>query len=126
MYLIDTNILILAIAGKEPNASFLKEIVKQNQLVLSVIVIAEFLSRPSDAEQQVFGKLIGRFPTLEIKLSTAQMAAKFRRESKKTVRTALLDCLLAAQAYEHDLVLVTNNTTDFPMSDIEIVKPWQV
>lgn len=123
MHLIDTNVLILAIAGKEPEASFLKKTIKQSQAVLSVIVIAEFLSRPSAKERQAFNRLVNRLPIADIKLSTAYLAARFRRESKKISRLALIDCLLAAQAYESNLSLVTNNAADFPFKDLRVIAP---
>ncbi len=123
MYLVDTNVCIKAIEGLEPDAAFLNKAIERNELVLSVITVAEFLSKASTSEQESFGKLTGTFPVLEIKFSTAQLAAEFRRNSKKTTRISLLDCFLAAQAYENDLTLVTNNVADFPIRDITVRAP---
>lgn len=53
----------------------------------------------------------------------AKVAAEYRKQSFKTKRVHLLDCFLAAQAKINKLTLVTNNRSDFPMTDIKVVTP---
>lgn len=36
----------------------------------------------------------------------------------------IIDSLIAATAYEHDLIIVTRNITDFTFSSISIFSPW--
>lgn len=123
MYLVDTNVLVLAIDQKEPEYSFLQKVILKNQLYLSVICIGEYLSKATvDAEQEI-AKLIKTFPVLEIDLETAKLAAAYRKESLKTKRVQMLDCFLAAQAKVNKLTLVTNNKSDFPMKDVKIISP---
>ena len=45
MYLPDTNIFILGFKGDEPEANFLLKAISQNKLVISVIVVGEFLAK---------------------------------------------------------------------------------
>jgi len=123
VYLTDTNILILAIDGQEPEASFLRRAVKNNAVRLSVISVAEFLTGTGRVEQRAFEKLMLAFPPLIIDKDVARLAADYRKKSLKKTRVTLLDCLLAAQAKKHGLTLVTNNKADFPMRDILIMKP---
>lgn len=123
LYLIDTNVCILAIAGREPDASFLRQAIERDAVAISVITVAEFLSRALAAERRAFERLLAVFPVLEISETTARLAAQYRKRSLKKSRVSLLDCLLAAQAREHNLAIVTNNVTDFPMRDIKIIKP---
>lgn len=123
MYLVDTNIIIRAFIGEEPSESFLTKIVAGNELYLSVVTVGEFLSQASKKEEIEFQKLLDNFPILEIDLETAKVAAEYRKKFLKTKRIQLLDYFLAAQAKVHNLTLVTNNETDFPMRDIKIISP---
>lgn len=122
-FLLDTNICIRAIAGKEPDASFLAKAIKGNAVVLSVIMLAEFLSKSSSIEETALDRLRQAFPVLSVDEETARIAAAYRKASLQTSRTKLLDCFLAAQAKQHRLTLVTNNREDFPMRDIQIIAP---
>ncbi len=124
MYLPDTNIFIRALRREEPDASFLKQLIIQNKLSLSVIVIAEFYPKALEKEIMAFGKMTQMASVIEINAEIAQIAGEYRKQFlKKTGRTILLDCFLAAQAKVHHLTLVTNNRADFPMKDIKIISP---
>ncbi|MDA1337487.1 MAG: PIN domain-containing protein [bacterium] len=122
-FLIDTNICIRAIAGKEPDAAFLTKAINENALVLSVVVIAEFLGKALPKEEIAFNKLAQAFPILPIDEETARIAATYRKASLQTSKTKLLDCFLAAQAKQHNLTLVTNNRADFRMKNIKVQTP---
>ena len=122
-FLIDTNVYIRALSGKAPDTSFLKRAVLDKAVVFSPIVIAEFLVRALKEEQEVFEEIIQSFSILSIDEETARIAAAYRKTSLQTSRTKLLDCFLAAQARQHNVVFVTNNRSDFPMRDIRIVAP---
>lgn len=121
MYLLDTNILILALAGHSPEAEFCKHAIEKNQVRLSVVVIAEFLTRASVLEKKALDKLTAVFPVLFIDLATARLAAQLRKASLKKTRVSMLDCLLTAQAKQYNLTLVTNNLADFPKKEIKIL-----
>jgi len=123
MYLVDTNVLILGIAQKEPDYSFLQKAILKRSLYLSVITLGEFLSQSSKEEDVELEKLIARFPVLEVNLDVAKLAAKYRKKFLKTRRAQLLDYFLAAQARLNGLILVTNNKSDFPMKDIKVIFP---
>lgn len=123
MYLLDTNVLILAIKGSEPDKNLLKYVISKSKLYLSIISVTEFLSQASEEEEMKFNKLIERFPILYIDLETAKLAAEYRKRFLKTRRIQLLDYFIAAQAKLHKLTLVTRNIADFPMRDIKIISP---
>ena len=125
MYLPDTNIFIQAFKGSKKEKSFLEKAVKENQLYISPIVIAEFLAGPRETEKakEKFYFLVNMFEVLPVDKEVARIAAGYRKESLKTKRVHLLDCFLAAQTKLKDLVLVTNNKSDFPMKDIKILAP---
>ena len=123
MFLIDTNVLILAIKGLEPDKSFLKKAISKKKLYLSVITVGEFLSQASEEAEEKLNELIIRFPTLSINLEIAKLAALYRKNSLKQNRVQLLDCFIAAQAKLHNLTLVTNNKADFPHKGIKVISP---
>lgn len=123
MFLIDTNVVIRAIAGYEPDARFLRKAIERNKVSLSCITVAEFLTQASKKEEEVFERLLQTFPVFPIDEETARIAASYRRRFLKITRAKLLDFLLAAQAKVHNETLVTNNRSDFPMRDIQVVAP---
>lgn len=123
MYLIDTNVLILAIKGLEPDKSFLKKAISQKKVYLSVISVGEFLSQATVEAEEKLNELIVRFPSLHVNLEIAKLAASYRKKSLKQKRIQLLDCFLAAQAKLNNLTLVTNNKADFEVKDIKIIAP---
>ena len=123
MFLPDTNIFILGLKGKQPEANFLARAISANKLAISVIAVGEFLAKAEGEGRKSFMKLMERFGTLIIDEQTAQIAADYRKISLKTKRVQMLDCFLAAQAKLHNLTLVTNNKADFPMKDIRAITP---
>ncbi|MDO8570370.1 MAG: PIN domain-containing protein [Candidatus Daviesbacteria bacterium] len=123
MYLIDTNVLILALKSIEPDKSFLKKIISQKKLNLSVISVGEFFSQATQEAEDKLNSLIAKFPVLAVDLEVAKVAAEYRKKFLKQKRGQLLDYFLAAQAKIHGLILITNNKTDFPMKDIKVISP---
>lgn len=122
-YLPDTNIFIRASKGYSPEAEFLSRIIKKRQIVISTIVIGEFLAKTNKGEEKYFYDILSEFEIAAIDTKVAIIAAEYRRESLKNKRVHLLDCFLAAQAKLNGLVLVTNNKSDFPMKDIKVINP---
>ena len=122
-FLVDTNICIRAITGREPDASFLAKAIKENEVILSVIVVAEFLGKASFAEETALNKLCRTFSVLPIDEETARIAALYRKASLQSSKTKLLNCFLAAQSKQYNLTLVTNNRDDFPMKDVKVISP---
>lgn len=116
-YLPDTNILIYALAGREPYAEFITNAIIEETLAISVIVAAEFLSGATATEAAAFERLIAEFDTLPITTAVAYIAASYRKiYAARGLR--LPDALIAASCRAYDAALVTNNLRDFPMRDI--------
>lgn len=124
MVVIDTNVLILALAGKDPEASVLKRLILLNQIIFSPIVVAEFLARADKKDQKLLEKLIAQFGVVPIEEQIAKIAAQYRQQfSRKKKTVYLLDCFIAASCKQYGHILVTNNIKDFLMSDIKIYTP---
>ncbi len=128
-YLPDTNIFILAIQNHPAEAKILKKFIEKKALIISAVVIAEFYGKgeiPRE-EEKAFSKLVSHFSTLPVDSEVAKMAGEYRSQFlRKTKRVFIMDCMLAAQAKVHNLTLVTNNTTDFPMKDIKVISPTRL
>lgn len=120
-YLPDTNIFIRAAKGYSPESGFLSKTIRKRQVVISTVVAAEFLVKASNVEQKTFENLLSEFVIIGVDIEVAKLAAEYRKQSFKTKRVHLLDCFLAAQVKLKNLILVTNNKSDFPMKDIKII-----
>jgi len=124
MVIVDTNVLILALAGKKPEASVLERLILLNQIIFSPVVVAEFLARADKKDQELLEKLISQFGVTPIEEKTAKIAAQYRQQFCRKRKTVyLLDCFIAASCKEHGYLLVTNNIKDFLMDDIKIYTP---
>lgn len=120
----DANIFIRALKGEEPEASFFSKLLNAGKIYISVVAASEFLVKAKEGEAEFFERLLAELPVLNIDLEVARVGAEYRKLLiKRTKRTILLDCFLAAQAKVHHLTLVTNNKGDFPMRDIKIITP---
>jgi len=124
IFLPDTNVFINAFKGIEPDASFLSSHIRKKEIIISVIVLAEFKTKSTIEQQRLFDKLVKALGIVGIDEKVASMAGEYRKKLvKKSKRILLLDCFLAAQAKIHNFTLATNNRSDFPMRDIKIILP---
>ncbi len=121
----DTNVLILALGGQEPYASFLRRLIEEKRVVFSAICVAEFLVKATDEEEKIVLPLFNNFPVLPVDLSIAQLAALYRKKYlSKNRQLKLPDCLIAATAKIHKVTLATLDKTGYPMTDLEIIEKF--
>lgn len=121
---VDTNVLILALANKKPDASVFKKLILKRQLLFSPIVVAEFLTQAKPKDQKLLSELTKCFEVSPVDNTTARITANYRqRFLRKKKKVYLLDCLIAASCRQHNANLLTHNVKDFPMTDIEAYTP---
>lgn len=123
-FLPDSNVLINFFNGVEPDCSFLKELLSEGFIHVSVVSIAEVLSKATADEKEDLKRLcdLGRVEIIDETI--AAIAGGYRQNfRRKTKKVYLLDCLLAATCKQAGATLVTNNTADYPMRDIKIIRP---
>ena len=121
MLLPDTNILIYAFSGLQPYANWLTKAIDERKLVLSAIVIAEFLSGATKKDEVSLKLLMDRFDILPIDGVIAQVAAEYKKKFyKKTKKVWLSDCLIAATCKVYGVTLATFDAKDYPFEDIDI------
>ena len=119
--LFDTNALILAFAGHEPVASLLRKAVQENRLILSSLVVAEFLVQSTPEEERELLALVSISPVLPVDLQAARLGATYRREYlKNKQKEALVDCLIAAQAKQTRAQLVTLDAKNYFNPEISL------
>lgn len=120
LYIPDTNIFIYAYHGEEPAAARIKEWVTGKQILISSLVAAEFLSGGTDIDRDKFLALVDRLGTVPIDTAVARIAADYKRQfAKKKPGLRLPDAMIAATCKLYGAALVTNNPSDFPMTDIK-------
>ena len=108
MFVLDTNILILYLR-KDPLVSewLEKHILHGERFTISILSVTELFSYPAlqDSERLSIDQFLRDMLILELDMSIARLAARYRREHKlKTV-----DALIAATAYILHATLVTRD-----------------
>ncbi|MEM7209794.1 MAG: type II toxin-antitoxin system VapC family toxin [Pseudomonadota bacterium] len=139
MFLIDTNViseLRKARSGKtDPNVLAWAEAVDANQLFLSAISVMELemgvlqIERRDQAQGELLrdwfeNQVLPEFEDRIIPVDTAvaRDCARLHIPNPRSER----DALIAASAIVHRMRLVTRNTTDFEVEDLEVLNPWLV
>lgn len=123
-FLPDTNIIINFLKGKDPDKTFLSNLLINNHLLISTISSAEFIAGASESDKDKFYDFCKLGDLLDVNQEIAVAAGEYRQKlQRKTKKVYLLDCFLAATCKKHNLVLITNNAADYPMRDIKIIKP---
>ena len=120
-FLPDTNIFIYAFKGIEPYSTFIESLIKENKLVISSVVIAEFLAGSLKNEELPMRQLMDKFEILPVDALVAEKAGEYKKKySQKTKKVWLVDCFMAATCKVFGATLITSNRNDYPMDDIDI------
>ncbi len=126
-YLLDTNILIELMAGKERWVEKVKRWLEDGEIMINSIVVAEFLSKASQLEREKLKLLTTRLGVISIDEVIGEVAGNYRQQFlNKKNKVYLLDCLMAATAKVCNLILVTRNVADYSMKDIEVLDPGKI
>ncbi len=115
-FLLDTNVLIEELAGKQT----LTELPAEEIPAISAITITEMLALPGlePHEEARILSLLERCLILPVDFEVAARAGRFQRTRQKK---SVLDLLIAATALAFDCVLVTKNVRDFKgIPDLQI------
>ena len=121
-YIVDTNVLIPYLAGDQGIKDVIRPILEEESIILSVIVISEFLVKADSVSSQYLLELADNTPVIEINLDIAIMASKIRKELiKKQKRKILLDCLIAASAIYSGYTLISRDSDYRQVSDLNLL-----
>ncbi len=116
--IIDSDILINFLRGREKARKFLRSHVKEATISCSVITVAEISAGMRDLERERTMELIDSLHIIDINRTIAEKAGEYKKNEKKQ-KLELDDCFIAASAFVHNAVLATGNGKHYPMTDIE-------
>jgi predicted nucleic acid-binding protein len=121
-YLIDTNILVLAIRQRQNKWDLLRGLVVTGAtLSCSVITLGEIYAGMRPHERVRTEELLSVLDSHPVTAELARLAGLIKNEWKtKGFILSLPDALIAATAIAHGLTLITDNRKDFPMPELAI------
>ena len=113
-FLVDTDILIDYLRDREDAAQAIEPRLAES--FLSVMTVAELYQGVRDGKERIrLGQTLSAFSILTITSEIAEKAGLWSREFRKSHGCGLADCLIAATADSHGLVLMSLNAKHFPM-----------
>lgn len=118
--ILDTDILIDFLRGREAARSFLKQVTRESIPCCSVISVVELYAGMRPEEQEATVGLLDTLVVLPVSRPIAELAGNFKQRSKSR-RLELVDCLIAATAFVEGAALATGNVKDYPMKEITIL-----
>jgi predicted nucleic acid-binding protein len=119
-HLIDSDILISCLRGKAENLAFIEDICREEVPAISSLTYFEIWVGVRPHEEEAVSNFLSSLWILSVDQPIAKQAADYVRVyRKKGITLSSMDTLIAATAKVHNLILLTSNTRDFPMSDIQ-------
>ena len=133
-YLLDTNI-VSELSKEVPEPLVLDFLSTRQNVWVPVILIYEVEfglrklppGRRRASLSALMSSILESFANRIIPLdrAAAEWAAEFSVQDLRAGRsTGTEDCLIAGIAKAHDLAVVTRNTRDFELFDVEVINPW--
>ena len=124
MYLLDTDVLIWILRGREDIVEKVSELKESSSLCISVISVAEIYKNIFPSELTTTEDFLDQHIIFDSDQKIAKIAGLYWKQYNKQFKTlSLADCLIAATANVNNLTLVSLNTKHFPMNDIKILNP---
>lgn len=117
--LVDTDVLINFLRGKQQAKEFLLAQLDSGPILCSVITVAEIFAGMRPHEQEKTRGLLDNLEVIPVTRAIAEKAGLYKGEIKSHA-LELDDCLIAATAHLHKATLATGNDRHYPMDDIKI------
>ncbi len=121
-YLLDTNILILALRSDLKALDFLDVLDRKRERVcISVATRTEVLAGMRPHEEERTMELLDSLENLPVDEAIADRAGRLIYQyARRGIQLSFPDALIAATALHHDLTLATTNSKHFPMPDLRL------
>jgi len=116
--LVDTDVLIEFLRGKDYARDFLLSLLEDTAIFCSAITVAEIYAGMREHEKGKTADLIDSISIVDVTREIAEKAGIYKR-SIKSLQLELDDCIIAATAFVIKAVLSTINVKHYPMTDIE-------
>ncbi len=137
-YLLDTCVLS-EYTRRQPNAKVIRWIegIDEEKFFLSAITIGEIyhgLERLPESRRKtelitwINNELIARFAQRVLSLDAQTMFLRgslVARMENTGHPMSLMDSLIVASAFQHNLIIVTRNVNDFLPCGIQVTNPWE-
>ena len=123
-YLLDATALIDYLRGRRGIIELVNTLANQgHQLGLCCISVAEVYAGLSEEERAGADRLADAMDYHEISREVAKEAGRFRYEfARRGTTLTTTNTLIAATAIDLGATLITANTRDFPMEEIELLE----
>ena len=118
--LIDTDILIDFLRGKEKTREFLLSVEEENTLYCSVITVAEIYAGMREVEKEKTDDLLDSLNIVEINRAIAEKAGTNKHQIRRQI-LELDDCMIAASAFYLKALIRNKTTFDTSKSTRKIV-----
>ncbi len=115
--LLDTDILINLLRGREAAREFITSHMEEDELCCSVITVAEISAGMRPHEEVATRRLLDTMNVLGVNRAVAEKAGRYKGDIKSH-SLELDDCLIAATAFHADAALATGNGRHYPMGDV--------
>ena len=123
-YLIDTDVVIEILRGKENEISYMKLLNKKGKAIFySPITKAEIFHGIREGEEKEVNLLFQSMECIPITEGIGEKAGLYLKDYHRSHNLQLGDGLIAATAYISSSNLLTFNYKHYPMKDIKIVVP---
>lgn len=117
-YLLDSDVLIWLLRGRAETLTRLEAL--EGPFGTSAVSRAEIWAGAREPERMKIAELFQSLTTFPVDGPVADVAGRFLRAHRQTGHLELADALIAATAAVHGLLLVTYNTTHFPMPEVKL------
>ena len=118
--LVDTDILINFLRGRENARQFLFSLIDDAAISCSAITVAEIFAGMRASEVQKTRDLMDNLDVIPVTREIAEQAGRYKG-SIKSHSLELDDCIIAASAFVGKAILATGNGRHYPMEDIKKV-----
>jgi predicted nucleic acid-binding protein len=121
-YLLDTDVLIEYLRGRQQAAEFLEGI--KGELMISAITVAELVSGVHGSkEMEALDQFMLAFQVVPIDDRLARQGGLIRQQFHPSHGIGLADALIAATALDREAQLVTFNRRHYPMVQ-DVTQPY--
>jgi len=121
-FLLDTTVIIDAINDKKNRRQFLRYLLQQgNLLACCPINITEVYAGLGPKEEETTAAFLKTLQLYSLTWPIAELAGLLKRDYSKKGKTLNLGVvIIAATALHNSLILLTDNSKDFPMKDLSL------
>jgi predicted nucleic acid-binding protein len=122
IYLLDTSVIIDALNQKRGRWQLLGSLVEAGDtLACSVVTLTEIYARVRPKEMALTEQFLDAMEHYQLDSRLARDAGLLKNEWAKQRQTlGVVDLIIAATALAHNLVLMTDNRKDFPMTQLAL------